>query len=223
MREVIETLLDRGSGLEVHANWATSVLTFLGRMDGHTVGILANQPLHRAGCLDTESAQKSQQFVTQCSTFGIPLISLVDVPGFLPGTEQEHGGIIRHGAGMLSAFCRARMPRIQVILRKAYGGAYIVMDSIGVGSDVTFAWPSNEIAVMGAHGAVEILHRRDLEGAPDREARATALRADYNALHLNPNAAVESGLVHAIIEPADTRSALIETLDWIRGKTGDCC
>jgi acetyl-CoA carboxylase carboxyltransferase component len=221
MHEVIAVILDLGSGLEVASNWAGSVLTYLGRLDGHTVGILANQPTRRAGCLDIDSAQKSQRFVRRCDTFGIPLISLVDVPGFLPGTEQEHGGVIRHGAGMLAAYCSATIPRVQVILRKAYGGAYIVMDSLSVGSDVTLAWPTNEIAVMGAMGAVEILHRTDLSAADDREALAKTLQQNYSEKFLNPAIAAEMGIVHAVIDPSDTRRALIEALEWTRDKRRD--
>src|SRR3984885_13467427 len=164
-REVIAEIADHGEFMEVHGHWAGSLVCALARLGGHTVGILASQPVVRAGVLDIDASQKGARFVQMCDAFSIPLVTLVDVPGFLPGVEQEHHGIIRHGAKLLYAYCDATVPRVQVILRKAYGGAYIVMDSRSIGADLSFAWPINEIAVMGAEAAVGVIYRKEIAAA----------------------------------------------------------
>jgi len=218
MRTVIEEIVDNGDLLEVHAGWATNIVCGLARLDGHVVGIVANQPAVLAGVLDIHASEKAARFVQTCDAFSIPLVTLVDVPGFLPGTEQEHGGIIRHGAKLLYAYCNATVPRVQVILRKAYGGAYIVMDSRSIGADLSFAWPTNEIAVMGAEGAADVVFRREIASAPDPDlARAQRIK-EYSHELMHPYYAAERGLVDDVIDPADTRSGLIDALAMLRGK-----
>jgi acetyl-CoA carboxylase carboxyltransferase component len=218
MHEVIAELVDDGEYMEVHESWATSVITALARLDGQVVGVVANQPQSFAGVLDIHSSEKAARFVQMCDAFNIPLVTLVDVPGFLPGVDQEHGGIIRHGAKLLYAYCNATVPRVQVILRKAYGGAYIVMDSRSIGTDVSLAWPTNEIAVMGAEGAANVVFRRQIQAADDPEAVRGQLVKEYKSELMHPYYAAERGLVDDVIDPADTRSALIRALSMLRGK-----
>ena len=218
IREVMGELLDDADLLEVHEEWAPNVVCALGRIDGRTVGVVGNQPLVLAGVLDPPASQKAARFVRFCDAFGIPLVTLVDVPGFLPGRDQEAAGIIRHGAQLLYAYCEATVPRIQVILRKAYGGAYIVMDSRSIGTDLALAWPTNEIAVMGPEGAVNVLHRRTLAVADDPEATRAQLLAEYAAAHLHPRHAAEHGLVDDVIDPAETRIAVARGLAMLRAK-----
>jgi acetyl-CoA carboxylase carboxyltransferase component len=182
------------------------------------VGIVANQPAHLAGTLDIEASEKGARFVRFCDSFNIPLVVFVDVPGFLPGVAQEHGGIIRHGAKLLYAFCEATVPRVSVITRKAYGGAYLVMNARGIRADMVYAWPSAEIAVMGAQGAVNVIFRRELAEASDPNQRRSELIADYEERFNNPYRAAELGLVDEVIEPRETRSKLIRTLDMLRTK-----
>jgi acetyl-CoA carboxylase carboxyltransferase component len=218
VRDVISAVVDDSEYFELHAAWAPNIVCALARLDGHSVGIVANQPLVLAGALDIDAAEKAARFVRTCDAFNIPLVSLVDVPGFLPGSDQEHGGIIRRGAKLLYAYCEATVPRIQVILRKAYGGAYIVMDSKSIGADLSFAWPSNEIAVMGAEGAVNIIHRRDLAAAADPDARRQELMAEYADQLLGPYVAAEQGLVDEVIDPRETREVLARSLAALRSK-----
>ncbi|MEU8894007.1 acyl-CoA carboxylase subunit beta [Streptomyces sp. NPDC048442] len=218
MREVIEELVDDGEHLEVHERWAPSILTTLARLGGQVVGIVASQPQFLAGVLDIHSSEKAARFVQMCDAFSVPLVTLVDVPGFLPGVDQEHGGIIRHGAKLLYAYCNATVPRVQVILRKAYGGAYIVMDSRSIGTDVSFAWPANEIAVMGAEGAANVVFRRRIQAADDPDATREQLVKEYKAELMHPYYAAERGLVDDVIDPAETRSALIGALTMLRSK-----
>ncbi|HEU5475559.1 MAG TPA: acyl-CoA carboxylase subunit beta [Actinophytocola sp.] len=218
MRAVIGELLDDGEFLEVHENWAGNVICALGRLDGWVVGVVGNQPLVYAGVLDIAAAQKAARFVRFCDAFGIPLVTLVDVPGFLPGTEQEYGGAIRHGAKLLYAYCEATVPRVQVIVRKAYGGAYIVMDSRSVGTDLSVAWPTNEIAVMGAEGAVNILYRKDLARSSDPAQLRTELVTEYTAQLMHPHYAAERGLVDDVIDPVQTRAVLAGALAMLRNK-----
>nr|WP_303715782.1 acyl-CoA carboxylase subunit beta [Kutzneria buriramensis]WKX16267.1 acyl-CoA carboxylase subunit beta [Kutzneria buriramensis] len=218
MHEVIAELVDDGEYMEVHESWATSVITALARLDGQVVGVVANQPQSFAGVLDIHSSEKAARFVQMCDAFNIPLVTLVDVPGFLPGVDQEHGGIIRHGAKLLYAYCNATVPRVQVILRKAYGGAYIVMDSRSIGTDVSLAWPTNEIAVMGAEGAANVVFRRQIQAADDPEAVRGQLVKEYKSELMHPYYAAERGLVDDVIDPADTRPALIRALSMLRGK-----
>lgn len=218
MHEVIETVVDDGEFFEVHDRWARNIIIGLGRLDGHTVGIVANQPAVLAGTLDIATSEKAARFVRFCDAFNIPIVTFVDVPGFLPGVDQEHGGIIRHGAKLLYAYCEATVPRITVITRKAYGGAYLVMNARGIRADIVFAWPSAEIAVMGAQGAVNIIHRRDLAEAEDVESKRSELVADYEKKFNNPYVASELGLVDEVIEPRETRIKLIRALDVLRNK-----
>jgi acetyl-CoA carboxylase carboxyltransferase component len=218
MRDVAAELVDDGDFLEVHERWAPNVVCLLGRIDGQTVGVVGNQPMVLAGVLDSLAAQKAARFVRFCDAFGIALVTLVDVPGFLPGTGQEHGGVIRHGAKLLYAYCEASVPRIQVIVRKAYGGAYIVMDSRSIGNDLSLAWPTNEIAVMGAEGAVNVLYRKELAAATDPVATRAALIDQYTAELVHPYYAAERGYVDDVIDPADTRSAVARGLAMLRDK-----
>ncbi|MEU6484904.1 acyl-CoA carboxylase subunit beta [Streptomyces sp. NPDC046887] len=218
MREVITEIVDDGEYMDVHERWATSVITVLARLDGQVVGVVANQPQSFAGVLDIHSSEKAARFVQLCDAFNIPLITLVDVPGFLPGVDQEHGGIIRHGAKLLYAYCNATVPRVQVILRKAYGGAYIVMDSRSIGTDLSLAWPTNEIAVMGAEGAAHVVFRRQIQQADDPEATRERLVKEYQSELMHPYYAAERGLVDDVIDPADTRSALARALSMLRAK-----
>ncbi|MFJ8027582.1 acyl-CoA carboxylase subunit beta [Streptomyces sp. NPDC096311] len=218
MRAVIRSIVDDGEHLEVHERWATNVIVTLARMDGQVVGIVANQPQSLAGVLDIEASEKAARFVQMCDAFNIPLVTLLDVPGFLPGVDQEHGGIIRHGAKLLYAYCNATVPRIQLILRKAYGGAYIVMDSRSVGADLSYAWPTNEIAVMGAEGAANVIFRRQIAAAEDPDAMRARMVKEYKAELMHPYYAAERGLVDDVIDPAETRRILIRSLAMLRTK-----
>lgn len=221
MRAVIEELVDDGELLEVHERWAGNILCVLARMGGQVVGIVANQPQVLAGVLDIEASEKAARFVQMCDAFNIPIVTLLDVPGFLPGVDQEHGGIIRHGAKLLYAYCNATVPRISVVLRKAYGGAYIVMDSQSIGADLTYAWPTNEIAVMGAEGAANVIFRRQIAAADDPEAMRARMVKEYKAELMHPYYAAERGLVDDVIDPADTRQVLVDSLRMLRSKHAD--
>ena len=218
MLTVLETVLDSEEFLEVHELWAKNIIIGFGRLDGHTVGVVANQPANLAGTLDIAASEKVARFVRFCDAFNIPILTFVDVPGFLPGVDQEHNGIIRHGAKLLYAYCEATVPRITVITRKAYGGAYLVMNARGIRADLVFAWPSAEIAVMGAQGAVNIIHRRELSSAEDVDARRTELVEDYEKTFNNPYVAAELGLVDEVIEPRQTRVKLIRAMEMLRTK-----
>ena len=218
MKDVIAEVVDDGEFLEYHAGWAGSIVCGFGRIDGRSVGIVGNQPMVMAGVLDIESSEKAARFVRFCDAFHLPLLTFVDVPGFLPGVDQEHGGIIRHGAKLLYAYCEATVPRVQVITRKAYGGAYVVMDSKSVGCDVSFAWPTAELAVMGPQGAVEILNRRELQQAADPDARKAELVDEYTEKYANPYVAAERGIVDAVIDPAETRQKVVAAFRMIEGK-----
>ena len=205
MKDVIGSVVDDGDFMEYHAAWGRSIVCGFARVDGRSIGVVGNQPMMLAGVLDIESSEKAARFVRTCDSFNIPLLTFVDVPGFLPGVDQEYGGIIRHGAKLLYAYCEATVPRISVITRKAYGGAYVVMDSKGVGCDISYAWPSAELAVMGPQGAVEIIHRRELADAANPDARRAELVDDYTERLANPYLAAERGYVDDVIEPAETR------------------
>ena len=218
MRTALEELADDGEYLEIHERWATNVIVALARMDGQLVGFVATQPLVQAGVLDIHASEKAARFVQLCDAFNISLVTLLDVPGFLPGVGQEHGGIIRHGAKLLYAYCNATVPRISVVLRKAYGGAYIVLDSRSVGADLALAWPSNEIAVMGAEGAANVIFRRQIAAADDPAHTRTQLVAEYRKQLVHPYYAAEHGLVDDIIDPAETRATLIRSLRMLRTK-----
>ena len=216
--DVIRCVVDQGSFLEVRARWAQNVRVGLARMGGHPVGIIANNPAVLAGVLDIDASRKAARFVRTCNAFGLPIISLIDVPGFLPGRVQEHGGIIDHGAKLAYAYCEATVPKLSVIMRKAYGGAYIVMSSKHVGGDMNFAWPRAEIAVMGGSGAVEILHSRDLKEHKDPAQRAAELTAEYNSQFANPAIAEGRGFLDAVIDPTETRHTLCRALRGLIGK-----
>jgi len=218
MMDVIHAVIDSEDFMEYHAAWGRSIVCGFARLDGRPVGIVANQPAVVAGTLDIESCEKAARFVRTCDAFNIPLVTLVDVPGFQPGVDQEYGGIIRHGAKLLYAYCEATVPRIQVITRKAYGGAYVVMDSKGVGCDVSLAWPSAEIAVMDPNGAVDIVNRRELADAANPAAKRQELVADYAERLANPYLAAERGYVDDIIEPADTRRKLVAAMALLESK-----
>ncbi|MEU8953720.1 acyl-CoA carboxylase subunit beta [Streptomyces sp. NPDC048518] len=221
MHRVIEEIVDDGEVLEVHERWARNIICALARLDGQTVGIVASQPAVLAGVLDIEASEKAARFVQFCDAFNIPLLTLLDVPGFLPGVDQEHGGIIRHGAKLLYAYCNASVPRISLVLRKAYGGAYIVMDSQSIGADLTFAWPTNEIAVMGAEGAANVIFRKQIAAADDPEAVRARVAKEYRAELMHPYYAAERGLVDDVIDPAATREVLVRSLAMLRTKHAD--
>jgi acetyl-CoA carboxylase carboxyltransferase component len=218
MKKVIAAVVDDGDFFEYYPHWAQSIVCGFARLDGRPIGVVGNQPQVLAGVLDIESSEKAARFVRTCDAFNIPLLTFVDVPGFLPGVDQEYGGIIRHGAKLLYSYCEATVPRIQVITRKAYGGAYVVMDSKSIGSDLAFAWPSAELAVMGPQGAVEILYRRELQTAADPEARRAELVDEYTERFANPYVAAERGYVDDVIDPAETRRKVIAGFDMLRSK-----
>jgi acetyl-CoA carboxylase carboxyltransferase component len=213
VRRVIGKLADRGSVIEIQPDYAKNIVVALARIDGRAVGIVANQPKERAGVLDIDASRKGARFVRTMSAFGIPIVTLVDVPGFMPGSRQEHGGVIVHGAKLLYAYCEARVPRITVVMRKAFGGAYIVMSSKHVGADVNLAWPGAQISVMGAEGAVEILHGKELQSAADPKARGEELCARYREEYMSVRVAAERGWIDEVIEPADTRRKIAHYLD----------
>jgi acetyl-CoA/propionyl-CoA carboxylase carboxyl transferase subunit len=220
---VIDRVLDPESFLEVHRDWAPNLVVGFARLAGHPVGVVANNPSSLAGTLDINASIKGARFVRFCDAFNLPLVTLVDVPGFLPGTTQEHGGIIRHGAKLLYAYAEATVPMMTVILRKAYGGAYDVMCSKHLGGDLNLAWPTAEIAVMGADGAVNILFRRDLEAATgaERDALRARLTDEYRREFLNPYLAAERGYIDDVIDPAETRSRLVSGLAMLASKRDD--
>ncbi|MDT9693687.1 acyl-CoA carboxylase subunit beta [Streptomyces sp. P9(2023)] len=221
IRSVIEEVVDDGDFMEVHAAWAPNIVCALARVDGHVVGIVANQPAAMAGVLDIKASEKGARFVQFCDAFNFPLVTLVDVPGFLPGVDQEHEGIIRRGAKLLYAYCNATVPRISVVLRKAYGGAYIVMDSRSIGADIALAWPTNEIAVMGAEGAANVVFRREIAAAEDPEAMRGAMIEQYKQELVHPYYAAERGLVDDVIDPRETRSVLSRSLAMLATKHAD--
>jgi len=218
MKKVIAAVVDDGDYFEVHPHWAMSITCGFARIDGRVVGVVGNQPAVLAGVLDIDSSEKASRFVRTCDAFNIPLVTFVDVPGFMPGTDQEYGGIIRHGAKLLYAFCEATVPRVQVITRKAYGGAYVVMNSKSIGADLAFAWPSAELAVMGPQGAVEIVYRRELTEAADPVARRADLVEEYTERYANPYVAAERGYVDDVIDPAETRRILVRSLRMLSSK-----
>ncbi|WP_158883608.1 acyl-CoA carboxylase subunit beta [Amycolatopsis anabasis] len=218
MRLVIEELVDGGEFFELHEHWATNIVCALARIDGDLVGVVGNQPMMLAGVLDGPAAQKASRFIRFCDAFNVPLVTLVDVPGFLPGAEQELAGIIRHGAKLLYAYCEATVPRVQVIVRKAYGGAYIVMDSRSIGADLSLAWPTNQVAVMGAEGAVNVLFRRELAAAENPESLRSTFADEYAGQLMHPYYAAEHGLVDEVIDPVWTRAAVARGLATLRHK-----
>jgi acetyl-CoA carboxylase carboxyltransferase component len=218
IKAVVAEVVDNGEFFEVHRHWAANIVCGFARIDGYVIGIVGNQPQVLAGTLDIEASEKAARFVRMCDAFNVPLVTFVDVPGFLPGTDQEYGGIIRHGAKLLYAFCEATVPRVQIITRKAYGGAYVVMNSKGIGADLAFAWPTAEVAVMGPQGAVNVIFRKEIESAADPRARRTELIDEYTERFSNPYIAAERGYVDDVIDPRDTRAVLVRSLAMLRTK-----
>ncbi|GAB2851906.1 acyl-CoA carboxylase subunit beta [Streptomyces deserti] len=218
MREILCAVVDDGELLEVQALFASNIICALARVEGRSVGVVANQPLHAAGVLDIDASEKAARFVRFCDAFGIPLLTFADVPGYLSGVRQERGGIIRRGAKLLYAYAEATVPKVTVVVRKAYGGGYAVMGSKHLGADVNLAWPTARIAVMGAEGAVGVLHRRELAAADDPEALRAQLVAAYESTHGTPYLAAERGYVDAVIAPRDTRAHICRALRALRGK-----
>ena len=218
MRQVISGMFDRGSFLEVHAHYAKNALIGFARLDGYPVGVVANQPLFIAGVLDTDSADKIARFVRFCDAFNLPIITFVDCPGYLPGVAQEHGCIIRHCAKIIYSYCEATVPKISVVVRKAMGGAYIAMSSKQMRTDLAYAWPSAEIAVMGPEGAVNILYREEIGKATDPAARRQQLIQEYVDKFHNPYSAADMGQIDEVIEPSSTRLRLITALEILRTK-----
>jgi propionyl-CoA carboxylase beta chain len=218
IKEIIRRVVDNGEYFEVHKDYAENITVGFARLDGRSVGIVANQPKVLAGVLDIKSSIKGARFVRFCDAFNIPLVTFEDVPGFLPGTEQEYGGIIKHGAKLLYAYCEATVPKLTVITRKAYGGAYDVMSSKHVRGDYNVAWPTTELAVMGAEGAVNIIYRREIAEAKDPEAVRAKFVEDYNEKFANPYIAAELGYLDDVIEPRETRPRLISALEMLQNK-----
>jgi propionyl-CoA carboxylase beta chain len=218
MKRVIREIADDADFLEVHAGFAPNLIVGFASLGSQTVGIVAQQPDLLAGVLDIDASDKGARFIRFCDCFNIPLVTLADTPGFLPGIDQEHGGIIRHGAKMIFAYAEATVAKLAVVTRKAYGGAYIVMSSKHLRGDVNLAWPTAEIAVMGPEGAVSILHRKSLEAADQPESLRNRLVEDYRERHANPFAAAEKGYLDAVIVPRETRPRLIAALTVLQGK-----
>jgi propionyl-CoA carboxylase beta chain len=218
MHQVIEGIIDDGSFYEIQKDYAENIIVGFARLGGQSVGIVANQPMFLAGVLGVKSSKKGARFVRFCDAFNIPLLVLEDVPGFLPGTDQEWNGIITNGAKLLYAFSEATVPRVTVITRKAYGGAYDVMNSKHIGADMNFAWPTAEIAVMGAKGAAEIIFKKDIQSAKDPEAEWKAKEAEYAELFANPYSAAERGFIDEVIEPKYTRRKLIKAFAMLQNK-----
>lgn len=218
MKEIISAIVDEGKFLEPHANFARNIVVAFARIMGQTVGIIANQPAYLAGCLDVDASDKATRFIRFCDAFNIPLVNIVDVPGFLPGTHQEHSGIIRHGAKMLWCYSEATVPKITVIVRKAYGGAYLAMCSKDLGADIVYAWPTAEIAVMGAEGAAEIVFSKEIQSAPDPKAMLQEKIKEYRAAFANPYVAASLGYLDEVIEPSQTREKVASALKMLATK-----
>jgi propionyl-CoA carboxylase beta chain len=218
MRTVIEHVVDDGDFLEVQPLFAPNILVGFGRVEGRPVGIVANQPMQLGGTLNIDASEKAARFVRTCDAFNLPVLTFVDVPGFLPGVDQEYQGIIRRGAKLIYAYAEATVPKITVVTRKAFGGAYDVMGSKHLGADLNLAWPTGQIAVMGAQGAVNILYRRELGAAEDPDARRADLMNEYEDTLLNPYVAAERGYVDSVIQPAQTRASVVKALRVLANK-----
>jgi len=218
MHEVIDAVFDRDSFLEIHPYFARNAIVGFARLDGHSVGIVANQPAHLAGALDIDSSDKIARFVSTCDAFNVPIVTFVDTPGYLPGVDQEHYGIIRHGSKVIYAFCQATVPKITIVTRKAMGGAYVAMCSKQMRSDLAFAWPSAQIAVMGAVGAVRVLRRKELTAAADPKATEREFVEEYHDRFMNPYMAADTGQIDEVIEPRETRPRLVRALEVLRTK-----
>ena len=218
MKDAIQAIMDQGSFFEVQAGYAPNAIVGLARLAGRAVGVVSQEPAMMAGVMDINSADKISRLVRMCDAFNLPIVTFVDSPGFLPGVHQEHGGVIRHGAKVLFAYAEATVPKVSVVTRKAYGGAYVVMSSKFLGTDITYAWPSAEIAVMGAEGAANILYGRQINAAKDPQAERERLTQQYQEDFLNPYAAAKAGYIDEVIEPAETRQKLIEALHALENK-----
>jgi propionyl-CoA carboxylase beta chain len=218
MKVLIQSILDGAEFLEIQAHYARNIICGFGRMGGQTIGLVANQPFVLAGVLDNNASTKAARFVRFCDAFNIPLICLVDVPGFMPGPEQEQGGIIRNGAKLLYAFIEATVPRITVIVRKAYGGAYVVMNSKQIGADINYAWPTAEIAVMGPKGAAEVIYRKEIQSSPNPAAALALQTEEYRKTYVNPFLSAQRGYIDDVIFPRDTRHRIIRSLQFLEGK-----
>ncbi len=218
MKDVIKAIVDNGEYLESSRQWAQNMITTFARMNGQVIGIIANQPNYLAGCLDINASDKATRFIRFCDAFNIPLLTIADVPGFLPGSHQEWGGIIRHGAKLLWCYAEATVPKITLITRKAYGGAYIAMCSQGLGADYTLAWPQAEIAVMGAEAAVAIIFKGEIDKAEDKEAKEQEKIKEYRELLYNPYVAAKMGYINAVIQPSETRAKVIAALEALKDK-----
>ncbi|MBN2534451.1 MAG: methylmalonyl-CoA carboxyltransferase [Spirochaetales bacterium] len=219
MMDVIHSIVDNGEFFEPHKYYAKNIIIGFARLNGRTIGIIANQPQVLAGCLDINASDKASRFIRFCDSFNIPLVSLVDVPGYLPGTDQEWGGVIRHGAKLLWSYSECTVPKLTVITRKCYGGAYIAMSSSHLGADMVFAWPTAEIAVMGAEGAVNIIYRREIKGADNPQEVRKEKMQEYENLLYNPYIAASRGYIDAVIRPCDTRYRLIDALEIMSTKS----
>jgi acetyl-CoA carboxylase carboxyltransferase component len=218
MKDVIKSIVDGGEFMESSRQFAQNMITALARCNGQVIGIIANQPQFLAGCLDINASDKATRFIRFCDAFNIPLLTITDVGGFVPGSQQEWGGIIRHGAKLLWCYAEATVPKITLITRKAYGGAYIAMCSQGLGADYTLAWPKAEIAVMGAEAATAIIHRAEIEAAEDKEAKEQEKIAEYRELLYNPYVAAKMGYINTVIQPSETRAKIIAALDALQNK-----
>jgi acetyl-CoA/propionyl-CoA carboxylase len=218
MKEIIKSIVDNADFFEVHELFAENMVVGFARMGGRTVGIVANQPMYLAGALDINSSTKTARFIRFCDSFNIPIVTLVDTPGYLPGTDQEHNGIIRHGSKLLFAYCEATVPKVTCIVGKAYGGAYIAMGSKNLKSDINYAWPTAEIAVLGPEAAITIIHRRDLKSSADAVARKKHLAKEYRDKFANPYIAAEKGTIDVVIDPAETRPFIIQALNALANK-----
>jgi len=219
MRDVIRRVVDNREYLEVHAGWAQSVTVGLARLDGESVGIVANQPLYLSGSLDVDSSDKAARFIRFCDAFNIPVVTFVDAPGFMPGADQEHRGLIKHGSKLIFAYCEATVPKVTIIVRKAYGGAYCAMGSKFSKADMNYAWPGSEIAVMGPEGAINIIFRKEIEAASDKNEARQRLIKEYREKFANPYVAASRGIIDEVIEPAVTRQKLISGLESLRNKS----
>ena len=218
MLDVVETIVDGGNFLQVHETFAPNILVGYARISGRSVGVIAQQPAQIAGVLDINASVKAARFVRFCDAFIIPLISFIDVPGFMPGSSQEYGGIIRHGAKLIYAYSEATVPKISVLTRKAYGGAYVVMSSKNLKGDINYSWPTGQVAVMGAEGAVNIIHRSKLSNSDDPDSLRKQLIEEYEANLMNPYVAASRGMIDDVIEPSQTRAKLIRALNMLENK-----
>ena len=218
IKSIIMSVIDNKDFFEIHESFASNIIVGFARMGGKTVGIVANQPMYLAGALDIDSSNKAARFIRFCDSFNIPIITLVDTPGYLPGTDQEHNGIIRHGSKLLYAYCEATVPKITCIIGKAYGGAYIAMGSKNLKADINYAWPTAEIAVLGPEAAITIVHRRDLKSSQDAKATKKKLADEYRKKFANPYIAAEKGIIDLVIDPMETRTMLIGALNSLTGK-----